>query len=212
MVGTLRTAVYIDGFNLYHRALRNTKYKWLNLKDLATHCLGPENEVVLLKYFTARVSGRKDPDQPRRQEIYLKALRTIPNLSIYFGRFLTKTKMRPLVNPQPGCTKYAEFFDTEEKGSDVNLAVHMLHDGWKNLYDVAVVITKDTDLIEPIRIVIDDLKKPVILFCPDNDAPKGLKDVVSYVRHVTPQRLSVCQFPDVIVCKQGNRITKPDTW
>ena len=42
---------------------------------------------------------------------------------------------------------------TEEKGSDVNLASHLLHDGFKGLYDAAVIITNDSDLAEPIRMV-----------------------------------------------------------
>ena len=124
MTERLRTAVYVDGFNLYYRALKGTQYKWLDLKALAEHCLKPKNEITLLKYFTAHVSGRRDPDQPRRRQIYLKALRTIPGLSIHLGHFLAKTKTRPLVNPAHGCPKFAEFHDTEEKGSDVNLAVH----------------------------------------------------------------------------------------
>ena len=95
MTERLRTAVYVDGFNLYYRALKGTQYKWLDLKALAEHCLEPKNEITLLKYFTARVSGQRDPDQPRRQQIYLKALQTIPGLSIHLGRFLAKTKTRP---------------------------------------------------------------------------------------------------------------------
>src|SRR5215831_3668847 len=41
----------------------------------------------------------------------------------------------------------------EEKGSDVNLATHLVRDAFLNEFDVAVVITNDTDLIEPIKVV-----------------------------------------------------------
>jgi len=49
----------------------------------------------------------------------------------------------------------------EEKGSDVNLASHLVRDAFMNLFDVAVVVTNDTDLIEPIKIVRDDVGKAI---------------------------------------------------
>lgn len=47
----------------------------------------------------------------------------------------------------------------EEKGSDVNLAVHLLNDAWKDLFDVGVVVSNDTDLVTPIRMVTVERKK-----------------------------------------------------
>jgi uncharacterized LabA/DUF88 family protein len=48
-------------------------------------------------------------------------------------------------------TRFVEILDTEEKGSDVNLAVHIINDAWSNHFDVALVLSQDTDLIEPLR-------------------------------------------------------------
>ena len=45
-----------------------------------------------------------------------------------------------------------EVVKTEEKGSDVNLATHLLYDGFKNDYEVAVVVSNDSDLLEPVRV------------------------------------------------------------
>ena len=93
---------YVDGFNLYYRALRGTSYKWLNLQALVQDLLDPENEIQQIRYFTAPVSGKLDPGQPIRQQRYLQALSTFPCISIHSGNFLTKPKIRPLVNPPPG--------------------------------------------------------------------------------------------------------------
>ena len=41
-------------------------------------------------------------------------------------------------------------------------------DRWQRLRDVAVVVSKDTDLVEPIRIVTQELQKPVGLICSDS--------------------------------------------
>ncbi len=65
----LRTAVYIDGFNFYYGAVKNTSYKWLDLKLLCQTILTPHHQIVLLNYFTAKAhSTAKDPDAPNRQE------------------------------------------------------------------------------------------------------------------------------------------------
>jgi 5'-3' exonuclease len=53
----MRTYIYVDGFNLYYRSLKNTPYKWLDLKALFRYLLDPKNDIQAIKYFTARVSG-----------------------------------------------------------------------------------------------------------------------------------------------------------
>jgi hypothetical protein len=95
----MRVAVYIDGFNVYYRALKRSSYKWLNPVALAAGLLGDDDQIVLARYFTARVSARAgDPDAPKRQQAYLSALATLPMLKIHYGRFMPKTKTRPLVS------------------------------------------------------------------------------------------------------------------
>ena len=51
-----------------------------------------------------------------------------------------------------GAAGVAEGHAMEEKGSHVNLAAHLLGDAWKGLFDAAVVVSDDTDLVTPIRI------------------------------------------------------------
>lgn len=66
--------VYVDGFNLYRRALVETPYKWLDLEALFSHTL-QEFEVVKIKYFTARIQPKPhEKSQHIRQNIYLRAL------------------------------------------------------------------------------------------------------------------------------------------
>jgi hypothetical protein len=126
MTNVLRTYVYVDGFNLYYRALKNTRFKWLNLEILVKDLLDPENEISCIRYFTAPVSGKLDPAQPVRQQTYLQALKTIPCVSIHLGNFLTTKKSRPLVTPTPGGPTHVQIWNSEEKGSDVNLATYLI--------------------------------------------------------------------------------------
>ena len=89
------TNVYIDGFNLYYGCIRRTPFKWLNPAKLCSQLLPSGYQIHRIRYFTARVSGTPNkPDAPTRQQIYLRALRTLPNLSISYGRFLTTVSFR----------------------------------------------------------------------------------------------------------------------
>jgi hypothetical protein len=143
----------------------------------------------------------------------LRALDSLPRLEIFYGNFITKTKWRPLVEPGGKQGKFVQVHDTEEKGSDVNLASHLINDGWKNLYDVAVVISQDTDLVEPLRMVREEIGKPVGLVWADGKKANGrLSAAASFVRHITPPRLAAAQFPPAIVTWNGKTIRKPDRW
>ncbi len=208
----MRTYIYVDGFNLYNRALRETAYKWLDLLALSRSLLNPVNQIQAIRYYTAIVSGNRDPEQPRRQQVYLKALSTLPEVSIHYGKFLPKTIVRPLVSPIEGHPRFVEVHTIEEKGSDVNLATHLVRDAFLNIFDAAVVLSKDTDLIEPMRVVRYEVDKPVGLFCPDNRVPEGLRDVASFVRHITPNRLAASQFPNPILSRAGAKLFKPPSW
>jgi uncharacterized LabA/DUF88 family protein len=55
---------------------------------------------------------------------------------------------------------------TEEKGSDVNLAVHLLNDGWLDAYDCAVVVSNDSDIAEAMRLVRHHHGKRIGLITP----------------------------------------------
>lgn len=63
----------------------------------------------------------------------------------------------------------------EEAGSDVNLACYLIHEGWAGRYDGAVVISNDTDLVESIRIVVQEPKKPVALLCLGRSAHRSCR-------------------------------------
>ncbi len=124
----VRSYVYVDGFNLYYGAVRGTPYKWLDVRRLSELLL-PGHSIEAVRYFTARVSARKDdPHKPTRQQIYLRALRTLPGLEIIYGSFLSHDVMMLLAEPNPDGPKFVKVTKTEEKGSDVNLATHLMHD------------------------------------------------------------------------------------
>ena len=87
----------------------------------------------------------------------------------------------------------------EEKGSDVNLAAHLLNDAWKNAFEAAAVISNDTDLVTPIQMVSVERRKPVFVVCPGRwQMAPDLEKVASYKRHIHRKMLAAAQFPDPI--------------
>jgi hypothetical protein len=121
--------------------------------------------------------------------------------------------MRPLVNPSAGSPTHVEIWNTEEKGSDVNLATYLVHDAWRNLFDVAVVLSQDTDLNEPVRIVRDDIGKSIGVIVLDGKAPGRLSTFGSFIRHITHADLAAAQFPDAVPFgTKGKVVERPPTW
>ena len=206
----VRTYVYIDGFNLYHRLLQNSPHKWLNVKQLCEKLLKPVNQIISIKYFTDLVSGRSDPNQPIRQETYFRALKHyIPELSIYYGSFQTHPKMAKLVTPIHG-KNYAEVYKTEEKGSDVNLAVHLLNDAWLNVYDAAVLISNDSDIAESLRLVKQHHpSKAIGLLTPVDHPSAELRKHSDFIKRIRSGVLASAQLPNPI---PGTNISKPVSW
>src|SRR5690606_8696650 len=150
----MRTHVYVDGYNLYFGCLKKTPHKWLNLHALCS-ALMPQNDIRAIRYFTAQVSGTPhDPDQPTRQQTYFRALRTLPQVSIHLGHFLThEVTMPDAADWKNGRYTGRQVMKTEEKGSDVNLATYLLVDAFDDVFDVAVIVSNDSDLKEPISVV-----------------------------------------------------------
>jgi NYN domain len=220
----MRTIVYVDGFNLYFRLLvSRPSLKWLNIRKLAEALLNPSNVIVGLKYYTARVSGHIDAGAPARQQVYFDALATVPNISVYMGSFLLSKKFAglvkppefrprlavPLLQPWPDVVKVVK---VEEKGSDVNLACHLLFDAFQDNFDVAAVLSNDSDLVEPIRIVTQVLGKPVGLLSPVPNPTPQLHSVSSFVRRISVSDLRASQFPNPLIRADGSQLTKPPTW
>lgn len=204
-----RTIVYIDGFNFYYRCLKNTPYKWLDLSKFISMLLPSEkHELLKIKFFTARIDARpNNPNAPDRQSAYLKALeRYCPNVEIIYGHFLSHSAKRPYAPPKNG---WADVILTEEKGTDVNLAVHLLNDAWLDAYDCAVVVSNDSDLAESMRMA-KERKKLIGWIVTGNQHPSQvLAKIAQFRKPVRNSALAKSQLPDVIL---GTTIRKPSSW
>lgn len=198
-----RVVVYIDGFNLYF-GITSTypDLKWLNVELLAKNLLKPHQTLVSVKYFTSRV--KNNPSKEKRQRVYISALETT-NTSFVYGHYKSKQK-------KCSSCKYP-WNDNEEKMTDVNIAVHMLTDAMDDLYDMAMLISGDSDLVPPITAV--HLKFPtkrVIVAFPPNRVNNSVKKVSNANLIIGKQVLKRSQFPNSIILSDGFELKKPIEW
>ncbi len=207
----MKTYVYIDAFNLYFGCVKGTPYKWLDLSKLCSILL-PQHQIERIKYFTAYVKALPNsPNAPARQQIYLRALRTLPNLEIIYGHFLSHHVRMPLANPGLGHPKTVEVIKTEEKGSDVNLAIHLLHDAYQNRYESAVIVSGDSDLLAAVQIVKNELGKPVGVLNPQKRPSRMLEQHATFYKHIRLGVLAGSLFPATLEDEHGT-FSKPARW
>ena len=143
-----RVAVYIDGFNLYH-AIKDLKerLKWLNLMKLANLLIGKNTqEIVSVKYFSAlgnHFSNTEFVHRLTRHRAYVKALEA-KGVDVRLGNFAK----RDMHYSSPRGSYYrAKWRRYEEKQTDVGIAVNLINDAHLDLFDRALVISLDTDMI-----------------------------------------------------------------
>lgn len=206
--------VYVDAFNLFYGRLKGTPYKWLDLDALSRRLL-PEHDIHRIRYFTAKVVAWPDDlDKPNRQNVYLRALATIPHLSVHLGRFQVGTARMRLANPPAGGPATVEVIKIEEKGTDVNLGAYLIADVLTRDCEAAVVISNDADLAEPIRMACHDYGTPVGILNPGriSRASWQLREIrPAFFRQINQQALAACQFPECLYDLRGE-IRRIDTW
>ena len=228
---SVRCVAYIDGFNLYNGLLKDTCCKWLNLLTFCRN-LRPELQIIQVKFFTALVERRtQDPDQVDRQLTYWSALDTIPEIRITKSRFTCHKKHLPLVSAVDDLKERkrrgenvvgispqkAHVYRSEEKGSDVKLGVHLVHDahgeGTATPFEAAIVITSDSDLVEAIRIVTEDMRKPVYVYGPSPYAQTDdLEKVATEFSVLDASSLVGALLDDPVITAEGRKIPKPPNW
>jgi uncharacterized LabA/DUF88 family protein len=187
-----------------------------------------------VRYFTAPVGG----DAGARQNIWFRALETLTPLSVHKGVYQDNIDIRPLAEypakgmatvlehcagpgaawepmtrPHPGEWVRASIVDTEEKGSDVNLATYLIFDGMRNKYDSAIVVSGDSDLVEPIRLCNSPgIGKHVAVVNPRTTFSKELNDVAAGYEPLDVTILGNCHLPHSVLARNGSRLMRPRSW
>ncbi len=223
-----RAIFYIDGLNFYNLVLKsNRHYRWLNLKALADRIVHEDTTVVCVKYFTARLLGEISESAKENQSLYFRALKPIDDIEIMLGNMVIREKSVALTTAEQSKLKRRQVLANipEEKGTDVNLASHLIYDACNDEFDIAYVISNDTDFVEPIRMVKEDIGKTIVVVAPHrslvdekkkrNRVPipdTKLERAASDVYYIKDSLFIDSQFSDEIRTNAGKIITKPRNW
>jgi uncharacterized LabA/DUF88 family protein len=199
-----RYCFYVDGFNVYY-ALQQVseyhKYKWLNYRKLAEGVVGERDQIVGVFYFTAHVRWRADAVQ--RHKTYIRALR-YAGVDTILGRFMDKEVRCHL------CQGW--YMTHEEKRTDVNIALKILGDAIDDLYDKALILSADSDLMPAIQAVHKYAPgKTVGVMLPIGRANNDLVREADFRIKMPQKLLQESQFPDNI--RIGSMIVeRPLSW
>lgn len=199
-----RVIVYIDGFNLYFgiKEAGFEQYKWLDLHLLAFNLLQSNQELVEVKYFTSRVSN--NPDKQKRQSTYIDALE-IKNVQIFYGHY------------QSGnieCKRCGNNWRTyNEKMTDVNIATQMLIDAYQDRFDMAMLISGDSDLVPPIKAIhtLFERKRVFVAF-PPRRSNSSVSLIAKGSLTIGRKKLLDSQLPEELTKKDGYILRKPADW
>jgi uncharacterized LabA/DUF88 family protein len=175
-----RVAVYVDGFNLFF-GIRSQNPKAVNF-DVVSYVrsrLGSNQRLASVRYYSAPVVG--NPDAERAQKRYFAALRA-SKVEVILGRFQQKT-----IHCEHCGHSIPSF---EEKMTDVNIAVDVLADGLMDQFDVAILVSADSDLVPPIKKLnkVKSKKRVVVVFPPNRYAMQ-LKSVADGIYQIHPAEL-----------------------
>lgn len=235
---SLRTRVYIDGYNLYYGCLKNTHYKWLDMLVLFEQHVLPSILIKVadkpahfellpqsIKFFTAKILDKaaKAEDSVACQAKYHTALKKkydgkIDVIEGYYSLIEAKAKIvdADAPNTWPKHCQEITVWKLEEKQSDVNLALQAYHDAITGEVDHVVIVTNDTDIAPALKMIRDHTKAKIGLVIPTKDHERipntELAMHAHWVRsHITKAELAASQLPRVI---QGGKqpTTKPESW
>ena len=198
-----RVNIYVDGFNLYRGMTDRYKdTKWLNLYSLSLSFLKHNQMLNDVNFYTARI--KKNPEKQRRQKVYLQALEA-NGVKIIEGQY--QAHRESCRNCKNVWLKY------KEKMTDVNIATAIIRDAYKNVYDVAIVVSGDSDLMPPIKAVKEDFKNKLVgVAFPPNRHSVNLKEVVHFYFTIGRKKLKDHQLPLEITKADGYVLHKPEEW
>lgn len=200
-----RVMAYIDGFNLYF-GIRQAGWKrlyWLDVGTLPATLLRPGQQLIGVRYFSARISG--PPDKQRRQSAFLEATEAMGKCSMHYGQYLGV--------PQKCHNCGSMYTVPKEKMTDVNIAVEMLADAHQNLFDTALLISADSDLMPPVRKIKELFPaKRIIVAFPPKRRSKRLSGATDGFIRVSRANLTSSLLPERVRKRGGHIIRRPQEW
>ena len=204
MQSSKRTIFFIDGLNVYH-AIKNSrfnKYRWLDYWELAKKFTGKKDELKGVLWFTAYAVW--DSEKIERHKRLVSANRD-RGVEVIFGKIRKVTK---------NCRECKKKYQThEEKRTDVNIAIHLLTNAYKDNYDKAVLISGDSDIIPAVEAVKQAFpEKEISLVIPVGGKAYELAQVIGSSVRMKEIHLKTSQLPNTVTQRNGVVLQRPGEW
>lgn len=204
---TQRVIVYVDGFNFYYGLKDSPKWKkfyWLDMVGLFEKFLKPNQELIAVKYFSARPD---DPGKNARQYAFFQANKENPKFQLILGKYLKKDIT---------CFNCGNVIHThEEKETDVRIATQIVADAYEKNCDIAIIVSADSDMIPAVELAKAAGQKLFIYFPPNHHSnnlammANGKPVIMSKYR----ARFNQSLLPDIVHLKAENYdLHIPDKW
>lgn len=195
-----RAAFYIDGFNVYHalEALQKPRLKWLDHWAVAKSYLTPTDTLVSVNFYTAVLTWERG--KQARHKDYIAALEAA-GCRVILSRF---AKVRKHCRPMDRyCNRH------EEKQTDVSIATDLIADGVEDRYDVAYLVTADSDQVPTIKTFRRLFPNKRLVLCAPPGKEDGARELGSVAhdrRPLTEGRLGACLLPEKVIGPRGNTV------
>jgi NYN domain len=197
---SLRSAVYIDGFNLYHAVddLGIPHLKWVNYDALSKLIIRKGETLARVVWCTA--VNNKNLEKMLRWRAFRNAQISVGVICAE-GHFVDEPRH---------CPKGHDYFHPTEKAGDVNLAIHLISDAHLNRFDVAYLVTADSDQVATVKMFRERFpdKQIVSVAPPGRSHSKEILPHVNDHRSINREALESSLFQGAIVIKDGNRVAK----
>ena len=197
-----KVIVYVDGFNFYYGLKKD--HRWLDVIKFFEKFIKPDQELVCVKYFSARPNNT---DKALRQNAFFQANKDNPKFRLILGKYLRKTIT---------CFNCGYLIQTyEEKESDVRIATQIVNDANNHLCDIAVVVSADSDMIPAIELALQAGTKVFVFFPPFHHSNSlsniSTSRVINLERYES--RFRQCLLPDIVHLKEsGFDLAIPEKW
>lgn len=229
----MRTACFVDGYNLFYGLLAGTRYKWLDLQALLAHIVRvqhPESTLATVNFFTSGVKpslASRGTASKEAQDTYLRALIAL-GVNVHYGRHQLESGKAPrFIDKKTPASRHdqVDIWKLEEKETDVHIAISMYRLAAQQAaaaheqgIEQLVLVSADTDMTPALRALREDfptLRLGVIL--PHREGtprtvPGSLKQYAHWMRHVVSNvELADHQLPDRVVTRK-KPADKPNYW
>lgn len=225
---SLRTRVYIDGYNLFYGCLKHSDDKWLDIYHLfATHIIhqqNPESIVDKVYFFTADIKSKISTQgllAQKAQQSYHRALLKIypEKIEIIKGYYALEKGHLPKYKTPPDKNDRVEVWRLEEKQTDVNITLTAYRDAVKGKVEQIVFVSNDTDLEPALKALREDMADTITIGIvipvranSRRPANQKLSKYADWTRsYITDQELASSQLPDKVPTSK-KPVLKPEYW